>query len=483
MSISAAISNAVSGLSAVSRGTEIVASNIANALTPGYGARELELSPRSTTGGVQIVGVNRQVPLAILSEARGAKAQLGQDLVTYDFQHRIEAAVGSVNMSDSLLGTINAFQNALTNAAATPESGTLLQNVHRTAHALADKINAIADTIQSSRSEADHRIASDVERLNNALAEVSQLNRKITVARAKGQDSSGLEDVRQATIAAIADIVPLQEVPRNNGQIALFTRGGATLLDGIAPAKIEFSRTPIITPQMSFDDSQLGGLTFNGTDITGGQMTLFSGGSLAAAFEIRDNLAPGYQAVIDSYAADLYRRTATDSVDPTIPPDAPGLFTDQQTSLSATGSVGFANRLRINSAIDPVAGGILSNLRDGLYGVPSPNIADGTILTNLHAALLQRDSAAIPRTGVTSHSATSYASDILSFAATDRVNSEYQSQRAKSYSEGLDMMLAAHGVDSDREIERLILLEKAYAANAKVIQAANDMLDQIMRLS
>ncbi|MFD2438939.1 flagellar basal body protein [Paracoccus kondratievae] len=47
MSISSAISNAVSGLTAASRGTEVVSANIANALTPGYARRELNLSTRS----------------------------------------------------------------------------------------------------------------------------------------------------------------------------------------------------------------------------------------------------------------------------------------------------------------------------------------------------------------------------------------------------------------------------------------------------
>ena len=58
MSISAAIANAVSGLTAASRGTEIVSTNIANSQTEGYARRELELSSRlyERGGGVVING-------------------------------------------------------------------------------------------------------------------------------------------------------------------------------------------------------------------------------------------------------------------------------------------------------------------------------------------------------------------------------------------------------------------------------------------
>ena len=38
------------------------------------------------------------------------------------------------------------------------------------------------------------------------------------------------------------------------------------------------------------------------------------------------------------------------------------------------------------------------------------------------------------------------------------------------------------GVDQDREMQRLIQIEQAYAANAQVIQTASRMLDELTRL-
>ena len=40
----------------------------------------------------------------------------------------------------------------------------------------------------------------------------------------------------------------------------------------------------------------------------------------------------------------------------------------------------------------------------------------------------------------------------------------------------------ADGVDSDAEMQKLLEYEQAYAANARVIQAIEEMMDQILRL-
>ncbi|MCZ7674927.1 MAG: flagellar basal body protein [Roseovarius sp.] len=58
MSISSALSNALSGLSASSAQVQLASANVANALTPGYAPRGLELSARATggAGGVIVRG-------------------------------------------------------------------------------------------------------------------------------------------------------------------------------------------------------------------------------------------------------------------------------------------------------------------------------------------------------------------------------------------------------------------------------------------
>ena len=64
MSITSALSSALTGLTATSRQAEAVSSNVANAATPGYARREVSLTALSLGGsgqGVAVRGITRQV--------------------------------------------------------------------------------------------------------------------------------------------------------------------------------------------------------------------------------------------------------------------------------------------------------------------------------------------------------------------------------------------------------------------------------------
>ncbi len=94
MSISGALSNAMQGLRAAGRGSEVIAANLSNVLTPGYGVRELSLSSdaSSTYGGVQINGVTRLVNEGVVQDKRLADAAFANASATADFYGRIESS-------------------------------------------------------------------------------------------------------------------------------------------------------------------------------------------------------------------------------------------------------------------------------------------------------------------------------------------------------------------------------------------------------
>ena len=71
---------------------------------------------------------------------------------------------------------------------------------------------------------------------------------------------------------------------------ALSLIGGATLL-ATKPAKILFEPSVVITADMSLKNGLLSGLKINGTDIALTAKGPVRGGSLAAQFAIRDDLA------------------------------------------------------------------------------------------------------------------------------------------------------------------------------------------------
>lgn len=71
MSITGALSNALSGLNVTSRSIENSSNNVANALTEGFARRELEVTARSYGGGgqgVRTVGIDRMVNMALVAD-------------------------------------------------------------------------------------------------------------------------------------------------------------------------------------------------------------------------------------------------------------------------------------------------------------------------------------------------------------------------------------------------------------------------------
>ncbi len=270
MSMASALTNALSGLTASSRAAEIVSSNISNALTDGYGRRELNLSSRTlgnSGSGVYIDGTSRIVDQVVLNDRRLADASLGNSQTRAGFLGRIENVIGEPGNPGSLSDRLAALDTAFINAASRPDSEPRLQNVLRTAQGLAGHINKISREIQTQRTQVDQEISQQVTQLNDSLENIRQLNLSILSQHSSGRDASGLMDQRQQLVDQISSIVPMRSIAREKGQIALVTTGGAILLDGRA-AEIGFTGVGLITEDMTLAAGSLSGLSLNGNPVS-----------------------------------------------------------------------------------------------------------------------------------------------------------------------------------------------------------------------
>lgn len=485
MSIAGALYNAVSGLKATSKGSEIVSANLSNALTPGYARREVLLSSQTigSSGGVRIDGISRQVSAGMVADNRLALAGLGMAQAEAGFYTRMEKTVGQATDPSSLSGLLATFDSALISAAARPDSEIRLSGVVDAAQSLTTKINQISDAVQTARSEADQQIGKSIDRLNASLKDVAEMNRQITIQEANGRDASSLKDERQRVIDDIASIVPLREVVRENGRVSLYTESGLTLLDGTTPTSFEFAARNIVTPQMSVADGSLGVLVVNGKELTGKQADFMAGGELGALFNIRDNLAPGMQTQIDAFARDVYDRFSDPTVDTTLAAGDPGLFVEQgNTAFDAADEIGFAGRISVNNAVIQSEGGEVWRIRTGINAATEGNVGASAQIDRFTGVLSTPRDAQSTAAPDGLYSLTSFAGSVLTYATTNRVQFEAIQTRSQTLSDSLQSALYAEGVDSDAEMEKLLQLEKAYAANAKVIGAAMAMLDSILSI-
>jgi len=485
MSLSASLASAVSGLTAVSRTAELVSSNVANASTEGYGRREIQLgSLQGNIGGagVRVIGVERQVNDGAIAQRRIAQAEYAYNEQQSTYFSELEQVYGTPDNPNSLNGKFVAFEASLVAAAGQPSNPTYLDTVAQSASDLVNHLNDVSDHVQNSRQQADQNIGLMVNSLNESLQRVDELNLEISQMTAIKQDASSLMDQRQLEIDKIADIIPIQQAPRDLGRVALMTTNGSVLVDDKA-AVFSFTPTNTITPQMLIEDGALGELGLTAAAAQSGTVRdVVAGGALASLFELRDEVSIKSQAQLDAIGRDLIERLADPAVDPTLTLGASGLFTDgNNASFDPLDEAGLAGRIQLNEALNPDDGGDASLIRDGLNATASGPVEDASLLVAIRDAL---NDSSIPASGDFTQPTTAgnLITAVLSDIGASRQSAEVDTTFSATQVSSLQEVEAQSGVNTDEEMQKLLLIEQAYAANARVIQTVNELFDAILRI-
>nr|MBA3324535.1 flagellar hook-associated protein FlgK [Paracoccaceae bacterium] len=303
MSISGALNNAATGLSASARLADTISNNVANAMTPGFGRRVTELSSLSLGGygsGVRVAGTARTDNPFVTAERRAMDAALGAAATASATYERMNAALGEPGAAGALATRATALETRLMASVASPQSLTQLTDAVSAARLLAQSVNAVSAENTRLRTEADTEIARQVGAVNDALHAVSDVNARINTLRLKGEDISALQDERDRLVDGVSAIIPVRAVKREGDQIALYSANGAALLDGRV-WELSFTQGPsVITPGMSLG-APLGGL-MQDQGAAGGPVAIaagigtgpMDGGSLGALFAARDVTVPEF---------------------------------------------------------------------------------------------------------------------------------------------------------------------------------------------
>ncbi len=482
MSISQSLSNALSGLTAASRMAEVVSSNLSNALTDGYGRRSVDLSSQSIGGhgaGVRIDGITRNVNSAILGDRRLADAALAGQQSLATTLNRVESTLGAVGDSNGLAARFASLEQALTSVAGDPSSEVRQSNVVNRLTGVTAALKTSAADIRGLRQEAEDNISSQIKTLNTSLVQVESLNKDIKLAQNSGHDTTALMDQRQLVIDRISAIVPVRELARSNGTVAIMTTAGQMLIDGPA-AQYGFTAANYVTPDMTLASGGLRGITLNGVPLPGATgYGGLDGGALDAAFTLRDKTLVGAQAGLDAVARDLIDRFADPATDPTLGVGNAGLLTDAGAAFNPLDEVGLSGRIRVNAAVDPAQGGALWRIRDGVNASVAGPVGDGTQIDRWIDALGNPRPLA---SGGAARSAAGHITSLISDIGSQRLGAEENLSFNTARWDSLHQAELADGVDSDHELQMLMQIEQAYAANAKVMQTVQSMIQTLMEI-
>ena len=151
MSLSLALRTALSGLTASQAALQVTSDNIANASTPGYSRKTVDLESRRVLAqgaGVQTGEIQREVDNFIIRQLRDQRSVVGEYTVREQFLKQVENLFGTPEDNRTISNEINELKNAFESLAVTPEFSANALDVVNSARDLSDQFNQLAVTTQ-----------------------------------------------------------------------------------------------------------------------------------------------------------------------------------------------------------------------------------------------------------------------------------------------------------------------------------------------
>jgi flagellar hook-associated protein 1 len=407
MSLSQALSAAMSGLRATQIGLSTVAANVANAETPGY-VRKTPTQVTTAAGdfnvGVRVAGIQRELDLYVQRQLQIESSGGSYAGLRADFYQRLQQIYGQPG-SDSALETVfNGFTTALQALTTSPDSAAARNAVLSAAQVLTQQLHGMTNDLQALRADAELGLAEAVQRANAAMAQIAKINQQLASLGPNDATAAVLSDQRDAYVDQLAELMDVRVIAGNDNQITVFTSSGIQLvgneasqltfdLHGAMTALSAWSADPA---ERTVGTIQLVSPNGSATDLIISKA--IRSGRIAAYLEMRDQVLPQAQAQLDEIAAVMASALSDRSVAGTPVVGPPAGF-DLDTGLLSAGNAirltytdpaGNQRRISIIRVDDPAAlplsDSATSDVGDTVVGVDfSGGIA--SVVAQLNSAL------------------------------------------------------------------------------------------------
>src|SRR6478752_778983 len=318
MSLSDALSIAMSGLRANQAAMSLVSSNVANAETPGYVRKTLDqVTTNSGPYGsnVQIVGVNRELDQYIQAQLRTETSGAGYASLRSNFLQQLQGMYGNPGSVGTLEDAFNKLTTAVQALSTSADSQSARIGVVNAANVLASQLNSMTQGIQTLRGAAETGISDSVNTANNLMSQIASINNQLSANPLGGTSTdastAALLDQRDQYITQLSELMDIRVTTSGANQVTVFTSSGVQLV-GNEAARLSFNAQGTVSPNTLWNSdpskSNLGSVVVsyaNGGSIdltaTGG----IKSGKIAAYTESRDKTLVEAQNQLDQFAATL----------------------------------------------------------------------------------------------------------------------------------------------------------------------------------
>jgi flagellar hook-associated protein 1 FlgK len=374
----AALDSALSGLRISQQQISVIATNVANAGTPGYTRKILPQSVQAVNGTAVGVLPNilvRNVNLNLERDLWTQVSSVSSFSVQESYLTRIQQFHGPPDKELSIAASVSKLMDSFSALSDSPSDSFLQFSTVNEAVETAAKINNLSKLITTLRNDAQNEMNTAVTRINDLLDIIANVNADVAGNKNVNLTTANSEDIRDKAINELAGLIDISFFVRGDGVLVVQTNQGVELASERVPRKVYFSDSPLSSTTYYPDsaggvyvgDPLTDGAAF---DITSSEL----GGRLGGLIALRDEIFPKQMAQLDELAHKMALRFDAQGLrlftDTTgnIPFDtAPNAFT--LPDPTPVEYVGFSAIIQVNDAI-------LDNnslLQKGTYGGTIPS--------------------------------------------------------------------------------------------------------------
>jgi flagellar hook-associated protein 1 len=314
MSLSSALSIAMSGLSANQAGLAIVSSNVANASTPGYVSQSLNLVEQGTGGvgtGVQVAGISRALDTYVQSQLRTETSGGGYADQMSSVLQQLQTVYGTPGGQGTLETAFSNLTTAVQGLSANSGTYSAQGAVVTAAQNMAQELNATTQGIQALRTNVQQDIATSVSSANADITQIANLNTQLQGLSPTDPSTATLEDQRDTAINTLSQLMDVRVTTSGNNQVSIYTNSGVQLV-GAQASTLSFNGPATLGASnlYSTNPTQNGVGTITLTSPSGATIDMnatngFSSGQIAADLKLRDTTLVQAQAQVDQLAASM----------------------------------------------------------------------------------------------------------------------------------------------------------------------------------
>ncbi|MEO1251212.1 MAG: flagellar hook-associated protein FlgK [Pseudomonadota bacterium] len=450
MGLTVALNTAISGLIAHQQAIAATSENIANVNVPEFSRREADFFTDAIPNqfaGVSVeltrAGVDRFLRSAVYSSQSSASSLNAIAGVL----EQIEATLGAPGDNNDFANALNEAYASFAELAAAPSS---LAAKAVAVSKLEDAFSAFSRTISAIDDQSlsiDARLRAQADQANALLRDIYNLNQI-------APESNGASDEIDARLRDLSALIDISVVYSEDGRVSVSLSNGQLLVNSASLSAIVISPGATTSAQLASADPATGAVGATGADVT----ALIGGGEIGGLLRLRNTDLPQLRESVVSaagaVAADINAAYAQNVAVGQTAPSGDALIVQSNGVFTVNAAIAADPSLL---AIARPAGGAPGGANDGAGA--------GAIASLGGAPSTQGAAEAVTLIGAAAKTASDRAGSAQRFA---------EEVEVRRLSEG--------GVNLDEELSNLLLFQRAYSANARVISAIDEMYQSLLNI-